>query len=68
MDIAQEILTTFYDDSDLLIKLITGDKSWAYDYDKAQSYRFATIEERKEKSKQELLLITKTAFQKCFDN
>ena len=30
--------------------------------------RFAMIEEIKEKSKQELLVITKSAFQKCFDD
>ena len=30
--------------------------------------RFATIEEIKEKSKQELLAILKSAFQKCFEN
>ena len=30
--------------------------------------RFATIEEIKEKSKQELLAIPKSAFQKCFEN
>ena len=42
MDIAQEMLTTFSDDSDLLKKVITGDKSWVYGYDietKAQSSR-----------------------------
>ena len=33
MDIAQEMLTSFDDDSDLLIKIITGDKSWVYGYD-----------------------------------
>ena len=30
--------------------------------------RFATIEEIKEKSKQELLAISKSAFQKCFED
>ena len=30
--------------------------------------RFATIEEIKEKSKQELLAIPKSAFQKCFED
>ena len=33
MDIAQEMLTMFNDDPDLLKKIITGDESWAYDYD-----------------------------------
>ena len=30
MDIAQEMLTTFNDDPDLLKKVITGDESWVY--------------------------------------
>ena len=30
MDIAQEMLTTFNDDPDLLKKIITGDVSWVY--------------------------------------
>ena len=30
MDIAQEMLTTFNDNSDLLKKVITGDESWVY--------------------------------------
>ena len=30
--------------------------------------RFATIEEIKEKSKQRLLAVPKSAFQKCFEN
>ena len=30
MDIAQEMLTTFNDDSDVLKKVITGDESWVY--------------------------------------
>ena len=33
-----------------------------------KSKRFATIEEIKEKSKQELLVIPKSAFQKCFED
>ena len=40
MDIAQEMCTTFNNDSDLLKKIITGGKSWVYGYDieiKAQS-------------------------------
>ena len=32
MDIAQEVLTTFNDDPDLLKKIITGDESWLYGY------------------------------------
>ena len=48
MDIAQEMLTTFNDDPDLLKKFITGDELWVHGYDiktKAKSFRFATIEE-----------------------
>ena len=40
MDIAQEMLTTFNNDPDLLKKVITSDESWMCDYDietKAQS-------------------------------
>ena len=33
MDIAQEMLTTFSDDPDLLKMVITGDESWVYGYD-----------------------------------
>ena len=33
MDIAQEMLTMFNDDPDLLKKVITGDESWMYVYD-----------------------------------
>ena len=33
MNIAEEILTTFNDDPDLLKKLISGIESWVYDYD-----------------------------------
>ena len=60
---------TFNDDSDLLKEIITTDETWVYGYDaetKAKSCRCATIEEIKEKLKQELLAIPKSAFQKCF--
>ena len=66
MDIAYKILTTLNDDQNLLKKVTTGDESWVYNYDietKSKSSRFATIEEIKEKSKQELLAIPKNAFQ-----
>ena len=33
IDVAQEMFTTFNDDSDLLKKVITGNGSWVYDYD-----------------------------------
>ena len=71
MYIAQEIFTTFNDDPDLLKKILNRDESWVYDYDietNAQSQRFATIKEIKEKSKQELLVISKSEFQKYFED
>ena len=56
---------TFNNDPDLLKKFTTDDESFVYDIVvKAQSSRFATIEEIKEKSKKELLAIPKSAFQK----
>ena len=70
-DIAQKMLMAFNDDPDLLKKVITSDESWVYGYDletKPQSFRFATIEEIKEKSKQELLAIQKNVFQNCFED
>ena len=48
VDIAQEILITFNNDSDLLKKVITGDHSWVYDYDietKAQLFQWKRPEE-----------------------
>ena len=33
MNIAQEMLTPFHDDPELLKKVITGDESWVYGYD-----------------------------------
>ena len=33
MDIAQEMLTTFNNDPDLLKRVITTDESWVYGYD-----------------------------------
>ena len=48
LDIAQEMLTTFNDDPDLLKRVITGDESWVYGYDiktKAQSSQWKRPEE-----------------------
>ena len=48
MDIAQEILTRFNDDPDLLEKVITGYESWEYGYvieTKAQSSQWKRPEE-----------------------
>ena len=54
MDIAQEMLTTFNDDPDLLKKVITGDESF-FLFPKLKTLmkgkRFATKEEIKEKLK-----------------
>ena len=33
MDIAQDMLTTFNDEPDLLKNVTTGDESWVYGYD-----------------------------------
>ena len=71
MDIAQVMLTTFNDDPDLLKKVITSDESWVYSYDietKDQSSQWKRPEKITEKSKQEMLSIPKSAFQKSFEN
>ena len=56
MDIAQEMLTTSNGDPDLLKKVITGDKSWMYDYDietKAKSTQWKRpVESRPKKVRQ----------------
>ena len=52
MDIAQEMLMTFNDDTDFLKKVITGDKSWVYGYNietKAQSSQWKCLEEPRPK-------------------
>ena len=52
MDSAQEMLTTFNHDPDLLKKVITGDEAWVYGYDietKAQSCQWKRPEEPKTK-------------------
>ena len=54
MDIAQEMLTMFNDDSDLLKKVTTGDESGMYAYyidTKAQSSQWKRPEERKDQKK-----------------
>ena len=48
MDIAQEMLTTFNDDPDLLKKVITGDELWVYGDDietKVESLQWMRPEE-----------------------
>ena len=50
MDFAQQILTKFKHDPDLLKKALTGGESWLYSYDieiKAQSYQWKCPEETK---------------------
>ena len=52
MDVAQEILTTFNDDPNLVKNLITGDEFWMYDNDidtKARSSAWKCPEEPKPK-------------------
>ena len=52
MDIPQEMLTMFNDDTDLLKNSITGAESWVYSYDietKAQSSHWKRPEEPKPK-------------------
>ena len=58
MDIAQEKLITFNNEPDLLKRVITGDADFFLfrkQITTMKRKRFATIEEIKEKSKQELL-------------
>ena len=43
LDIAQKILTTFNDDSDLLKKVITGDESRVYVYRSAHAKQFLRV-------------------------
>ena len=57
MDIAQEKLTTFNDDPDLLKKVITGDESWVYGSDietKALSSQWKRPEEPRPKKAHQL--------------
>ncbi|KAG5307215.1 SETMR methyltransferase, partial [Acromyrmex insinuator] len=78
-----ELLDSVRDDPNVLQRVITGDESWVYGYDvetKAQSSqwklphepmkgrRYATIEEIKTVSKEELNKITKNDFLKCFED
>ena len=67
MDIAQEMLPMFNDDPDMLKKVIISDVVKTK-HNHSNENRFATTEEIKKKSKQELLAISKSAFQKCFED
>ena len=64
LDIVPKMLTTFNDDPDLLKKAISGDESFS---NHPKGKRFATIEDIKEKSKQEDTRIPKSSLQKCFE-
>ena len=53
MVIAQEMLTKFNDNPDLLKEVISGDESWTYGYDiktKAQSSQWKRSEELRRKT------------------
>ena len=65
MDIAQEILTTFNDDPDLLKKVITDDESRLYGYNietKAQSLQWKRREEPRPKKSRQVRLNVKVLF------
>ncbi|KYQ55784.1 hypothetical protein ALC60_02906 [Trachymyrmex zeteki] len=71
MNIAQDMLNDVNDDPDLLKRVITGDETF-FLFPKLKrpmkGRRFATIEEIKAASLEELKAIPKSAFQKCFDD
>ena len=69
MEIAQEMLTTFNDDPNLLKKVLTGDKLWVKSkLNHPNRKNFAMNEEIIKESKLELLAILRSAFQKCFED
>ena len=70
MDIAQEKLTTFNDDPDLLKKVITGDESWVYGSDietKALSSQWKRPEEPRPKKARQVRLNVKVLLTVFFD-
>ena len=70
MDIAQEMLKTFNDDTDLLHKVITGDESWMYGYDieiKTQSSQWKRPEEPRSKKARQVWLNVKVLLTVFFD-
>ena len=70
MDIAQEMLTAFKDDQDLLKKVITGDESWLYGYDietKAKSQQWKHPEEPTSKNAGQVRLNVKVLLTVFFD-
>ena len=65
MDIAQEMLSTFNDDPDLLIKIVIDDESWVYGYDvetKCQSPKW----KRPEESRPNKASVKSEGFSHCF--
>ena len=70
MDIAQEILTTFDDDPDLLRKVITDDESWVYSYNiqtKAKSSQWKRPEEPRPKKARQVQSNVKVLLTVFFD-
>ena len=69
-DIAQEMLTTFSDDPDLLKKVIAGDESWVYGYDsetKAQSCQWKRPKEPRPKKARQVRSSVKVLLTVFFD-
>ena len=70
MDIAQEMLTTFIGDPDLLKNVITGNESWVYGYDmktKAQSSQMKVPEEPRPKEPRQVRSNVKVLLTIFFD-
>ena len=70
MDIAQEMLTTFNDDPDLLKNVITGNESWMYGYDienKTQSSQWKGPEEPRPKKAHQIWSNVKVLLTVFFD-
>ena len=70
MNIAQEMFTTFNDDPDLVIKIITVDESLVYGYDiesKVQSFQWKHSEEPKPKKARQVRLNVKILLFVSFD-
>ena len=70
MEIAQEILTTFNEDPDLLKNLITGDESWMCGYDietKDQSSQWKRPGESRPKELRQILSNVKVLLTVFFD-
>ena len=70
MEIAQDMLTTFNDNPDLLKKIITGDESWVYGYDsetKAQSLQWKRPKSQDRKKARQVRLNMKVLLNVFFD-